>query len=69
MYTLVEMHTQNMNKLQEHFEEEIKKMFDTFEEDRKLLIQNRDNIVHNINLFYSRVREIRKIKEYELFYG
>ncbi|EUT91432.1 hypothetical protein PFAG_00766 [Plasmodium falciparum Santa Lucia] len=66
MYTLVEMHTQNMNKLQEHFEEEIKKMFDTFEEDRKLLIQNRDNIVHNINLFYSRIEERDKLRKENL---
>ncbi|KYO02156.1 hypothetical protein PRSY57_0416500 [Plasmodium reichenowi] len=66
MYTLVEMHTQNMNKLQEHFEEEIKKMFDIFEEDRKLLIQNRDSIVHNINLFYSRIEERDKLRKENL---
>ncbi|SPJ08815.1 conserved Plasmodium protein, unknown function [Plasmodium sp. DRC-Itaito] len=66
MYTLVEMHTQNMNKLQEHFKEEIKKMFDTFEEDRKLLIQNRDSIVHNINLFYSRIEERYKLRKENL---
>ncbi|KNA01024.1 hypothetical protein PVNG_05653 [Plasmodium vivax North Korean] len=52
---LVDIHKQNMTNLQRQFEEDISKLFLHFEEDREILLGNRNSIVHNINLFYTQV--------------
>ncbi|KMZ81734.1 hypothetical protein PVIIG_04233 [Plasmodium vivax India VII] len=63
---LVDIHKQNMTNLQRQFEEDISKLFLHFEEDREILLGNRNSIVHNINLFYTQIEESQKTRKAEL---
>ncbi|SBT75032.1 conserved Plasmodium protein, unknown function [Plasmodium malariae] len=63
---LVDIHKENMNNLQKQFEQDIYKMFNDFEEDQKILIRNRNSIIHNINLFYRKLEENQKERKTNL---
>ncbi|KJP85894.1 hypothetical protein AK88_04481 [Plasmodium fragile] len=63
---LVDMHKENMTNLQRQFEQDINKLFVHFEEDRDILIGNRNSIIHNINLFYSQIEQSQKARKTDL---
>ncbi|VWU52426.1 conserved protein, unknown function [Hepatocystis sp. ex Piliocolobus tephrosceles] len=63
---LVDIHKENMNNLQKQFEEQVFQMFNDFEEDEKTLIQNRDSIIRNINLYYKQLTDDKKMREENL---
>ncbi|CRG98985.1 conserved Plasmodium protein, unknown function [Plasmodium relictum] len=63
---LVDIHKENMNNLQKKFEEEIYRMFSDFEKDQKILLENRNSIIHNINLFYKQIEEEQKLRKKNL---
>ncbi|GAB65315.1 hypothetical protein PCYB_053330 [Plasmodium cynomolgi strain B] len=63
---LVDIHKENMTNLERQFEQDINKLFLHFEEDREILVSNRNSIVHNINLFYSQIEESQKNRKTEL---
>ncbi|ANQ06860.1 Uncharacterized protein PCOAH_00012270 [Plasmodium coatneyi] len=63
---LVDIHKENMTNLQRQFEQDINKLFVHFEEDREILVSNRNSIIHNINLFYSQIEQSQKTRKTEL---
>ncbi|GAW79814.1 hypothetical protein, conserved [Plasmodium gonderi] len=63
---LVEIHKENMTNLQKRFEEDINKLFNHFEEDREILLRNRNTIIHNINMFYKQIEQKQQMTKMNL---
>ncbi|SBS81297.1 hypothetical protein, conserved [Plasmodium ovale curtisi] len=60
---LVDIHRENMNSLQKHFEEEVSKLFANFVEDQNFLLKTRSSIIYNVNLFYKQLEENKRTRE------
>lgn len=57
---LFEIHKQNMNNLQKKFEQDIQKIFQDYEKDETILLNNRKDLIKDINRIYQRIEEYKK---------
>lgn len=64
--SVVAIHKENMNILQEKFEKDILQMFKDYERDEEILLNNKKHLINDINKFYQNMEEEKQKRKEDI---